>query len=46
LTAAIVGIVLQTATFKVYGRIGRPLTELADELSASCWAVVARSGRT
>jgi len=35
-TALVFGIVVQTATFKLYGRITRPMTELAPDLSAAC----------
>jgi AcrR family transcriptional regulator len=42
LTAMVVGIVLQTATFKVYRRISPPLGTLAPELSAACWSVLDR----
>lgn len=38
--AWVMGIVLQPATFKTYGRIDRPFAELADELSAACWRVL------
>jgi AcrR family transcriptional regulator len=36
-TAMVMGIILQPATFKVYGRIERPLSELAPTLSTACW---------
>ena len=36
-TAMVMGIILQTATFKVYGRIQQPLRELAPILAAACW---------
>lgn len=36
-TAMVMGIILQTATFKVYGRIQQPLTALAPTLAAACW---------
>ena len=36
-TAMVMGIILQTATFRVYGRITRPLGQLAPVLSAACW---------
>lgn len=41
LTAALVGIVLQAATFHVYRRIGRRLVEMQDELVALCMKVLA-----
>lgn len=34
--AMVMGIVLQTATFKVYGRVPQPLSALAPRLSAAC----------
>ncbi|GAB4391509.1 MAG: hypothetical protein Tsb0032_03560 [Kiloniellaceae bacterium] len=36
-TAMVMGIVLQVAVAKVYGRIARPLGEIADDLAAACW---------
>jgi AcrR family transcriptional regulator len=36
-TAMVFGIVLQPATFKVYGRLTQPMTELAGSLAAACW---------
>ncbi len=36
-TAMVMGIILQTATFKVYGRIRQPLGQLAPTLAAACW---------
>lgn len=36
-TATVMGIVLQVAVFKVYGRVTRPLGEVADQLADSCW---------
>jgi len=36
-TAMVMGIILQTATFKVYGRIQQPLGDLAPTLAAACW---------
>jgi AcrR family transcriptional regulator len=36
-TAMVMGIILQTATFKVYGRIGPALGDLAPMLGAACW---------
>ena len=36
LTAMVIGIVLQTATFKIYGRLAKPLFGLADDLVAAC----------
>jgi hypothetical protein len=40
LTAAVVGIPLQAATFHLYGRLQRSLGELADEIAAACLAVL------
>ena len=40
LTAMVIGIVLQAATFKIYGRLAKPLSGLADDLVAAClWAI-------
>ncbi len=36
-TAMVMGIILQTATFKVYGRIKPPLGELGPVLAEACW---------
>lgn len=36
-TAIVLGIVLQVAVFRVYGRIGRSLGSYADQLSDSAW---------
>jgi len=36
-TAMVLGIVLQVAVFKVYGRLDRPLGAFADQLTESCW---------
>jgi AcrR family transcriptional regulator len=38
--AMVMGIILQTATFKVYGRIRRPLGELAPTLARAAWTVL------
>jgi len=40
LTAWVFGLVLQTATFAVYGRIEPPLGPLADEIAAAVWHAV------
>ncbi|HVM84988.1 MAG TPA: TetR family transcriptional regulator [Candidatus Binatia bacterium] len=39
-TSAVFGIVLQAATFKVYGRLKKPLTAYAPQLAAACWAAL------
>ena len=39
-TAMVMGIILQTATFKVYGRIQQSLGELAGTLAAACWKIL------
>ena len=36
-TAMVMGIILQTATFKVYGRIHQPLGALGSTLAEACW---------
>ena len=40
LTASVVGVVLQAATFKVYGRITGPLTDHAPTFVEAAWAVL------
>jgi AcrR family transcriptional regulator len=40
-TAAVVGIIVQAATFRLYGRISRPMGEMADEIVALCFRLVA-----
>jgi AcrR family transcriptional regulator len=39
-TSTVFGIVLQAATFKVYGRLDRPLSHYAPHLAAACWAAL------
>ncbi|GAB2178369.1 TetR/AcrR family transcriptional regulator [Dongia sp. agr-C8] len=39
-TSTVFGIVLQAATFKVYGRLGEPLSHYAERLAAACWAAL------
>jgi AcrR family transcriptional regulator len=39
--AMVIGAVLQTATFKIYGRLPAPLGDYADELAAGCWRLLA-----
>ncbi|HVZ02331.1 MAG TPA: TetR family transcriptional regulator [Dongiaceae bacterium] len=39
-TSTVFGIVLQAATFKVYGRLDRPLSHYAPSLAAACWAAL------
>jgi AcrR family transcriptional regulator len=36
-TAMVLGMVLQVAVFKVYGRVTRPLGDFADRLAEGCW---------
>ncbi len=43
-TAVVFGIVLQPAVFKVYGRITRPMTDLAEKLSEAAGRVLAPDG--
>lgn len=38
--ALIMGIILQPATFKTYGRLPGPMTMLADRLTDACWRVL------
>lgn len=39
-TALVFGIVLQTATFRIYDRLDRPMTDLSTRLTAACWAAL------
>ncbi len=39
-TSTVFGIVLQAATFKVYGRLDKPLAHYAQGLAAACWAAL------
>src|SRR3569623_1720516 len=39
-TSTVFGIVLQAATFKVYGRRDQPLAHYAPRLAAACWAAL------
>jgi len=39
-TSTVFGIVLQAATFKVYGRLDQPLSHYAPRLAAACWAAL------
>jgi AcrR family transcriptional regulator len=39
-TSTVFGIVLQAATFKVYGRLDQPLAHYAPRLAAACWAAL------
>lgn len=45
MTAMIMGLILQTATFKVYGRITAPMTALAPALAEACGRVLAPARR-
>ncbi len=40
-TAMLLGVVLQPAIFRIYGRLQGPLSDLADEISRSAWRLVA-----
>jgi AcrR family transcriptional regulator len=39
-TSTVFGIVLQAATFRIYGRLDQPLSQYAPNLAASCWAAL------
>jgi AcrR family transcriptional regulator len=39
-TSTVFGIVLQAATFRIYGRLDQPLSHYAPNLAASCWAAL------
>jgi hypothetical protein len=36
-TAMVLGMVLQVAVFRVYGRVTRPLGDFAERLTEGCW---------
>jgi hypothetical protein len=38
--AMVMGVVLQVAVERIYGRIDRRLSDLAEELAAACWRLV------
>jgi len=38
--AMVLGVVLQVAVFKAYGRIGQDLSQLSETLVAACWRVM------
>ncbi|MDI6852607.1 MAG: TetR/AcrR family transcriptional regulator [Deltaproteobacteria bacterium] len=40
LAAMVLGVVLQVATFKIYGRVAEPLTNLSDILIKTCFQVL------
>lgn len=42
-TAMVLGIVLQVAVFKIYGRITQPLDGIAAQLTESCWRALGGS---
>src|SRR5689334_5111364 len=39
-TSTVFGIVLQAATFRVYGRLDQPLAHYAPSLATACWAAL------
>jgi len=43
-TSTVFGIVLQAATFRVYGRLDQPLSHYAAPLAAACWAALNAPG--
>jgi AcrR family transcriptional regulator len=45
LTAALVGVLVQSATFLMYGRITRSMSEMADEIVALCLGIVGATRR-
>lgn len=42
LAAMLMGLVLQSAIAKIYGRVEKPLGDYADELAAACWRIAAQ----
>ncbi|HSR72919.1 MAG TPA: TetR/AcrR family transcriptional regulator [Kiloniellales bacterium] len=40
-TALVLGAVTQPAVFRIYGRLGRPLTALAGDIADACWRLLA-----
>ena len=42
--ALVMGPVIQAATFRTYGRLTGPLSEVADEIVCGIWAAVAKQG--
>lgn len=40
LTAMVMGVVLQTATFHVYGRITGSLSDMSEDLARACWQAI------
>ncbi|MBK9586799.1 MAG: TetR/AcrR family transcriptional regulator [Alphaproteobacteria bacterium] len=42
LTAMILGVVLETAQFILYGRIKETMSELADSLTQACWKIAGK----
>jgi AcrR family transcriptional regulator len=41
-TALVMGPVIQAATFRTYGRLTRPLSEVAEEIAQGIWAAIAK----
>jgi len=39
--ALVMGLIVQPATFKTYGRLPGPMTPLAPTLAEACWRVLA-----
>jgi AcrR family transcriptional regulator len=42
-TALVMGPVIQAATFRTYGRLAGPLSDIADEIAQGIWAAIANS---
>jgi AcrR family transcriptional regulator len=42
-TALVMGPVIQAATFRTYGRLTRPLSDVAEDLAQGIWAAIAKS---
>lgn len=42
-TAMVLGVVLQTATFRIYGRLAQPMSALADQITAAALRVLVQN---
>ena len=44
--ALVIGPVVQAATFRAYGRLRKPLTEVAEDIVGAVWAAVSAAANT